>query len=560
MTFPDADAARTVFERARDIWLHIEDPRDYVDYPDLPSVSHELGRSILAAKDALDEFLASFGEAQAELSVLAAQAEAITQAETAWRLMREIRQGGDALASDAVAAAEAAIAALGANRPSITLIEEAAQAVTIASAVLAVVARVDIELAGGTRDMLRESRSYLGETFEQGLFFRLPGALFEPESLDVATKQPEVQFRGCEPRFGDDPSTGEIELWWIVWNGTVSTPLLPYEIFPTSRPASGRNRLGEMYVVYRDGDGHEISSGEAEAWTSFEARAETHEEIARDIAAVEILDAFHFDLLEDAYSAIESYHAFSVKILTDESDPYDFDGSTVADILFDGPDASHLRGEDGNDRLFGGVGDDSLSGGADDDRLDGGPGADEMRGGPGDDLFLVDDPSDTVFESRGQGGFDFVRTSVDFSTGAQEIEHVFAESDAGLRLAGGVFDQRITGGAGDDTLSGGEGADDFLFDRWPGKMTITDFGSGDRLIFDDRSLRAGDGLDLAEPGHDLRPLSRALSQAVQEADLARWDAETGTLWLDLDAGAPGLERVVMLGEGAELRLADIWLL
>lgn len=52
------------------------------------------------------------------------------------------------------------------------------------------------------------------------------------------------------------------------------------------------------------------------------------------------------------------------------------------------------------------------------------------------------------------------------------------------RLEGGVGDDVLIGNGGSDTLTGGAGADTFVFRRYGGNDTITDFERGDHLLLE----------------------------------------------------------------------------
>jgi Ca2+-binding RTX toxin-like protein len=166
-----------------------------------------------------------------------------------------------------------------------------------------------------------------------------------------------------------------------------------------------------------------------------------------------------------------------------------------------------MYGERGNDHLYGGGGHDRLYGGDGSDRLCGDAGADRMWGGRGNDVYLVDDRNDRVYESRGQG-VDTVKASVSYSLAAH-VERLTLTGSADLTgsgngldnlltgnrgdnllkggaghdvLRGGAGDDRLKGGAGDDRLSGGSGEDVFVFETGGGTDTVTDFRHGlDRL-------------------------------------------------------------------------------
>ena len=180
-------------------------------------------------------------------------------------------------------------------------------------------------------------------------------------------------------------------------------------------------------------------------------------------------------------------------------------GNTLNNILIGNGGNNSLNGLDGddtlngglgNDTLNGGIGLDSLLGGTGNDSLDGGAGADTMDGGVGNDIYIVDDVSDTVTESltlAQLGGIDLVKSIVSFTLGdnidnltlvgtaaegvGNELSNIIIGNagnntlignigndllvgNAGAdSLDGGVGNDGLSGGAGDDTLNGGTGND-----------------------------------------------------------------------------------------------------
>lgn len=150
-----------------------------------------------------------------------------------------------------------------------------------------------------------------------------------------------------------------------------------------------------------------------------------------------------------------------------------------------------LVGNDGRNKLIGREGDDTLSGGSGADRLDGGSGIDQMDGGLGNDVYIVDNLGDVVFEFAGAGK-DRVESSVSFTL-AENIETLRLMGSGHLNgtgndsnnlllgntgrnlLSGGRGADTLDGGAGSDGLSGGTGSDVFVFKAGYGADRVTDF-------------------------------------------------------------------------------------
>lgn len=114
-------------------------------------------------------------------------------------------------------------------------------------------------------------------------------------------------------------------------------------------------------------------------------------------------------------------------------------------------------------RIYGGAGYDWIATGSGADVIDGGAGGDGMSGGAGADSYFVNDASDTVWESVGNG-VDTVYVSCSAYTLAsgQEIERMRAldaASTTAMSLTGNAFAQIISGNAGDNQIDGGGGND-----------------------------------------------------------------------------------------------------
>ena len=190
-------------------------------------------------------------------------------------------------------------------------------------------------------------------------------------------------------------------------------------------------------------------------------------------------------------------------------------GTGSDDINLTGNDlANEIHGNSGNNLISGGGGGDVLYGynptsssSADgNDVLDGGRGADQMRGGQGNDVYIVDDASDQVFESQA-GGDDVISTNISFNIlpGVWVETLAALESAGAVTLAGNGFANSIygnasnnilIGGGGLDHLSGGRGDDIYYLssDSVTGFERITESASGGHDIAyaaGDHTLYAG---------------------------------------------------------------------
>lgn len=116
------------------------------------------------------------------------------------------------------------------------------------------------------------------------------------------------------------------------------------------------------------------------------------------------------------------------------------------DTLSGGADADALLGEAGNDLLYG----------------DGG--ADTMQGGGGDDSYWVDSAGDTIFENAGEGTWDVVWSSVDYTL-SSDVE-VIALTGNATRATGHAGHNVLyaTYTASATTLAGGGGDDYYVVD------------------------------------------------------------------------------------------------
>jgi len=99
----------------------------------------------------------------------------------------------------------------------------------------------------------------------------------------------------------------------------------------------------------------------------------------------------------------------------------------------------------------------SITGNSGANTLDGGGGVDSMAGGAGNDIYIVDNLSDTVTEAAGEGT-DEVRSSVTHALGAN-FENLTLTGTTGTNATGNTLNNVLTGNSGSNTIDGGAGAD-----------------------------------------------------------------------------------------------------
>ncbi len=128
-----------------------------------------------------------------------------------------------------------------------------------------------------------------------------------------------------------------------------------------------------------------------------------------------------------------------------------------------------LSGSDANEKLYGIDGNDTIDGGKGDDILDGGSGSDSMFGGLGNDVYIVDDPGDTVTENP-NSGIDTVKSSVTFTLSgtADKVDNLTLTEYGNIdgtgnalnnKIIGNIFNNSLFGLDGNDTLWGADGND-----------------------------------------------------------------------------------------------------
>ena len=167
----------------------------------------------------------------------------------------------------------------------------------------------------------------------------------------------------------------------------------------------------------------------------------------------------------------------------------------------------NLAGSDYADSLKGGAGTNVLEGRGGNDVLEGGAGADVLKGGAGDDTYYLEDLTDQVVETLGDG-IDTVYAGFTYAL-ADNVENLVLRYTGAASGFGNALDNAITGNAGNnlldgrrghDTLTGGAGNDTFKFASILDTTNaapdlVTDFAPGDKIdlsAMDANTATAGD--------------------------------------------------------------------
>jgi Ca2+-binding RTX toxin-like protein len=182
--------------------------------------------------------------------------------------------------------------------------------------------------------------------------------------------------------------------------------------------------------------------------------------------------------------------------------------------------------------------------------INGGGGVDQMTGRGGNDTYFVDNATDTVTESGGQG-IDTVRTSVSWTlTAGADVEILRTTSDfgaidltgnsSGNVVIGNNASNILNGRDGNDELWGGSGHDSFLFDTALDAAfnvdIIADFDvpddtnlNDDTILLDDAVFSSSLGLGNISAGEFVT------GATAQDAnDRIIYDDVTGALFYDSD--------------------------
>jgi Ca2+-binding RTX toxin-like protein len=181
-----------------------------------------------------------------------------------------------------------------------------------------------------------------------------------------------------------------------------------------------------------------------------------------------------------------------------------------------------------------------------------------LIGGNGNDLYVVDNVSNSITENDAEGT-DSVQSSVTFTlsshvenltlTGKTAIngtgndqDNIIAGNTAANTLNGGIGNDTLDGGADNDSLTGGDGADILKFNTALGKPnidTVTDFAHGtDQLQLDDATFKKFIGSS-GQVGADNFVSGGNGVKALDTNDYLIFNTTTGALFYDADGSGKG---------------------
>lgn len=252
-------------------------------------------------------------------------------------------------------------------------------------------------------------------------------------------------------------------------------------------------------------------------------------------------------------------------------------GANIERLSLTGSSAISGTGNTLNNVIIGNSAANTISGLGGDDTLDGGAGADRMAGGAGNDIYYVDNVSDTVTEASG-AGTDTVYSSVRFTLGAN-IERLDLTGTSAISGTGNTLNNVIVGNSaanaisasggndwlygkgGADTLTGGTGMDYFAFDTAPSSGNIdriTDFSVADDTLA--MKVSVFTGLGLVTGSLDPVAFFRGAS-ANDGSDRLIYNSSTGALYYDPDGvGGAAQQQFATLSAGLGLTAADFLLI
>jgi Ca2+-binding RTX toxin-like protein len=201
-------------------------------------------------------------------------------------------------------------------------------------------------------------------------------------------------------------------------------------------------------------------------------------------------DAF-FKLVGDysdyRLSVIKSTGNTIFKLVRAPETKFDIYGTSGDDTVVGTAAGDRLGGLDGNDKIKAKAGADTLDGGGGNDRLVGGGGADDLYGGRGDDIYVITDTKDKVFEYFNEG-LDTVMSKVAYTL-TINVENLTLIGKMAVSGTGNSLDNLIVGNGNKNVLSGRAGNDTI---KGGGGNDILSGGAGRDI------LNGGDGFDMVD--------------------------------------------------------------
>jgi len=170
-------------------------------------------------------------------------------------------------------------------------------------------------------------------------------------------------------------------------------------------------------------------------------------------------------------------------------------GTNVENLTLTGTTAINGTGNTLNNVLIGNSGANTLSGGT---------GADSMSGGLGDDIYVVDNVSDTVTENLNEGT-DLVQSAVTYTL-ASNVENLTLTGTTAINGTGNALANVLTGNSAANVLTGGAGNDTYVV------------GTGDTI-----TENANEGVDTVQSA-----ITWTLSANVENLTLTGTTAINGT--------------------------------
>ncbi|HTV67044.1 MAG TPA: CAP domain-containing protein [Rhizobiaceae bacterium] len=234
--------------------------------------------------------------------------------------------------------------------------------------------------------------------------------------------------------------------------------------------------------------------------------------------------------------------------------------TTITEVHALGLKAMSMRGTTASEKFFGNDAANLIFGEAGNDRLDGDGGADRLFGGIGNDIYVVDNASDTVNET-GASGTDTVQASVNWNlanaarvlgdierlmlTGTAKngfgngLDNLIYGNSSANSLSGAAGNDILRGSLGNDTLRGGLDQDTFIFNTTPNtstnRDTISDFTPADDVIHLENAIFA----KLGAAGALNPAFFRVGARALDANDYIVYHRGSGALFYDADGNRAG---------------------